>query len=193
MRASGMRPVACAWGRARTRSLACRHTLHPRKSPRLLPRELIMHSLFYQYPEYRVRHVSRGGLEGRRSQPLRSSASWWYPLLPPPFATAIPRLTDWRARRRRRRRRETCKRVETNLWPRHITRALDGELVSKLPDYVTTAGINIWLAIRAADSTRKKNDFVLTLFPWLFCEIFKAASRRRTLIDVYFIQTLKKA
>lgn len=95
------------------RSLACRHTLHPRKPPILPPaRELIMHSLFYQYPEYRVRHVSHGGLEGRRSQPLRSSTSWWYPLLPPPFATVIPRLTDWRAKRRRERR---CKRVETNL------------------------------------------------------------------------------
>lgn len=171
MRASGIRPVACAWGRARTRSLACRHTLHPRKPPFFLPRELIMHSLFYQYPEYRVRHVSHRGLEGRRSQPLRSSASWWYPLLPP-FATAIPRLTDWRARRRRRRRRETCKRVETNLWPRHITRALDGELVSKLPDYVTTAGINIWLAIRAVDYMRKKKWFCFNSFSLAFLRDF---------------------
>jgi len=112
--------VACAWaGRVYERRLACRRTSH--RHPHEWA-ELIMHSLFYQYPEYRVRHVRRYRA-GRCSQPFRSSARRYSPP-PPPFRTAIPRLTDWGWRGgKREREKETCKRVETNLWPRHITRA----------------------------------------------------------------------
>lgn len=92
--------VACAWARACMNEGShadAHHTGIPHERA-----ELIMHSLFYQYPEYRVRHVSRMGA-GRCSQPLRSSARR-YPPPSPPFATAIPRLTDWGEERRRRRR-----------------------------------------------------------------------------------------
>lgn len=90
VRAPGMRRGrVCVSARVHERWLACRRTSrrHPHERA-----ELIMHSLFYQYPEYRVRHVPRIGLEGG-SQPRRSSARR-YPPPPPPFATVIPRLTD---------------------------------------------------------------------------------------------------
>lgn len=68
MRASGMLSRVCVKDCVYERRLAYRYISYQHPHERT---KLIMHSLFYQYPEYRVRHVPRVGLKGARNHSAR--------------------------------------------------------------------------------------------------------------------------